>query len=433
MARQMGASVAQSCEGDPAALVGSYRLIRNAAVAPEAIREGGFGEVARQAQERGVLLAVEDTTTLSYAHAVAAELGTTGSRRDAKQRGYLVHSVLLLDAASEHTLGLVEQRHWCRDEADFGKKHARKQRAYADKESHKWEQASECVAARLGEAMDRTISVCDRESDVYEYLRYKQQRGQRYVVRAQSDRRVLEAEHPTLFAALERTAQTLCGYTVTVEQRGGRRARQAKVALRSLSVTLQAPADRPAGSASLPVNAVLAEEIDPPPDVEALRWILLTSEPVASAEHALQVVRYYELRWRIEEYHKAWKSGVGIERQRFQCAQNLERMLAVTAFLAVRLLQLREHLSAPAERESSCEAILTPDEWHVLWLSREAGPPPAVAPSARWACLAVARLGGFADTKRTGRPGWDALWHGWARLQERLQGYQLAKRLAGQM
>jgi len=53
-------------------------------------------------------------------------------------------------------------------------------------------------------------------------------------------------------------------------------------------------------------------------------------------------------------------------------------------------------------------------------------------PSARWAFLALARLGGFTDTKRTGRPGWATIWHGWFRLQERVEGYRLAK-AAGEM
>jgi len=37
---------------------------------------------------------------------------------------------------------------------------------------------------------------------------------------------------------------------------------------------------------------------------------------------------------RIKDYHKAWKSVVGAERQRFQTVENLERMLVITAFVA---------------------------------------------------------------------------------------------------
>jgi hypothetical protein len=105
------------------------------------------------------------------------------------------------------------------------------------------------------------------------------------------------------------------------------------------------------------------------------------------------------------------------------------RGCGITAFLAVRLLQLRERLDAPVDMpETTCETVLSEDEWKVLWLSTEHNQPlPKIAPSARWAFYGIAKLGGFADTKRTGRPGWDTIWHGWFRLQERLDGYQLSK------
>lgn len=54
---------------------------------------------------------------------------------------------------------------------------------------------------------------------------------------------------------------------------------------------------------------------------------------------------------------------MGVERQRFQSAANLERMLVITAFLAVRLLQLREMLDTPEEDEQvSCDTLLSEDE-----------------------------------------------------------------------
>ena len=68
--------LAKPCEGESAALLGGYRLMRNDEVSPEAIREGGLGCVARQARSHpGALLAVEGATSMSYAHAVAAGWG----------------------------------------------------------------------------------------------------------------------------------------------------------------------------------------------------------------------------------------------------------------------------------------------------------------------------------------------------------------------
>src|SRR5260363_219083 len=82
---------------------------------PRGDQAGGFVATACQAQEHAVLLAVEDTTILTYEHAVASQLGTTSNNPNAKRRGDQVHSVLLLDALSEQTVGLIEQSHWCRE------------------------------------------------------------------------------------------------------------------------------------------------------------------------------------------------------------------------------------------------------------------------------------------------------------------------------
>jgi len=228
LARHAGSSLAQSCQSEQAAALGGYRLISNDKVEAQAIAESGFEAVAQLcAQHAGDLLAVEDTTTMQYTHAVAAHLGLVGSLPKSKQRGYLVHSVLLLGAESERTLGLLEQRRWCRDDACFGKTQARKHRAYQDKESFKWQQASERMAHRMGkQGMARTISVCDRESDIYDYLRYKLEQGQRFVVRARCDR-PLSDQDQSLFAAVKDHGTVLYDSTVEIAQRGGRAARKA--------------------------------------------------------------------------------------------------------------------------------------------------------------------------------------------------------------
>jgi hypothetical protein len=75
------------------------------------------------------------------------------------------------------------------------------------------------MAEYMGSAIKRTISVCDRESDVYEYLLYKLREEQRFVVCAQVNRRVLHSDFK-LFEALECDASALCCYTVQIPQRG---------------------------------------------------------------------------------------------------------------------------------------------------------------------------------------------------------------------
>jgi hypothetical protein len=78
----------------------------------------------------------------------------------------------------------------------------------------------------------------------------------------------------------------------------------------------------------------------------------------------MRLVRFYELRGRVEEFHKAWKSaGTQVESFRLQTRNNLEKIIVITAFIAVRLLQLRELVGDKVNAKSvSCEQYFNPLE-----------------------------------------------------------------------
>jgi hypothetical protein len=430
LATHAGRSLAQSCDGDEIVQEGAYRLVRNHHVQPEALMEGGFLETAREAAHHQRLLAIEDTTTLSYRHAVRQGLGELGGGPGRRAgTGLWVHSALLVDADSEQTVGLIEQAYWSRPAAQRGQRHQRKKRAYEEKESYKWQRASARVAERLGAAMTQVMTVCDREADVFEYLHYKHSRGERFIVRAAQDRG-LWAEEQRLFEQVRKQGKRRGKVGVQVPQRGGRPARQAVLELRSAEVTLALP-KRPDGSELSPVrvNVVLAEERGRA--AEQLCWILLTSEAVDSAAQVQDILRCYGLRWRIEEFHKAWKSGAGVEELRMQHRDNLLKMAVMLAFVAVRLLQLRESLDNKALSEMPCTQVLGVEEWKLLWVSTQKRKTlPKDVPPLKWAYLAIAKLGGFTNTKRTGRASWETMWMGWSRLSERINGYRLLKEAA---
>lgn len=86
-------------------------MFRNATVDAEAIAESGYATTAARVGDYEELLAVEDTTTLSYAHSLTDELGDMGGKAQSQKRGYFVHSVLLVDPKSEGTVGLIAQWH----------------------------------------------------------------------------------------------------------------------------------------------------------------------------------------------------------------------------------------------------------------------------------------------------------------------------------
>lgn len=78
--------MAFSCKGDRAVLEGSYRFIGNNHISADAMRAAGFAHTAALAKDIAEILALEDTTSLSYKHQVAKSLGKLGKKTD-KSRG----------------------------------------------------------------------------------------------------------------------------------------------------------------------------------------------------------------------------------------------------------------------------------------------------------------------------------------------------------
>lgn len=416
-----------ACKGDAAAAEGAYRLLRNPKVEPDAIAEGGFAASAEEAKKRDLIVAIEDTTTLSYGHSAAESLGDLGGKAGSTKRGMFVHSVLLVDADRRDSIGLVEQERWIREPGKRGQRHRRRERDYRDKESFKWQRASERVSRRLGDTMERVISVCDREADVYEYLHYKREEGQRFLIRAAWNRTLVSSTQH--LREKVRRCPVIGHRVVDLPQYGGRKARTAKLSVRTTSVALSCPRRARGTLPPIEVTAILVVESRAPSNVEPLEWMLLTSEPAHTASEIERLVDLYALRWRIEEFHKAWKSGAGVEKRRMVDAENLERIAVILAFIAVRLLQLRELVSDHPEKP--CTEVLSPIEWKCLWASTEKKRPPTTAPPVRWAYHAVGKLGGWIDTKRTGRVGWQTLWEGWQRLEDRVDALIAARQFLG--
>ena len=87
-----------------------------------------------------------------------------------------------------------------------------------------------------------------------------------------------------------------------------RKKRTATLAIRFCPVKLRSP-QRLKETYCFNIYAVYAEEIEPPEGEEAISWMLLTTENVATNSDALTILQWYTYRWLIEEYHKILKSG----------------------------------------------------------------------------------------------------------------------------
>ena len=190
-------------------------------------------------------------------------------------------------------------------------------------------------------------------------------------------------------------------------------------------------ADAPTKLQTIKINVVIVTEKEPSTE-QVLEWILLTTEPVSSIDAVRKITRYYELRWRIEDFHKAWKSGSNVEKLRMQYADNLEKMIVILSFVAIRLLQLKEYFEPDQIMLDenyvciSCEELLSEIEWKVLWKTVEKKQFPLSPPDTTWAYQAIAKLGGWSNSKKTGKASWATIWNGWNKLNERIAGFLLA-------
>jgi len=422
LANHLGQSLVQSLKS-PADIEAAYRFTRNQAIDPQAIAEAGFAATVEHTKHYDCLLALEDTTSLEFSHqTVRGEMGHTTSNK--RSRGMHAHSVLLFAPEEQHVVGLIEQERWTRDLQAYGQNQRHASRPYIEKESYKWERASRAMETRLGNGIQKVISVCDREADVIEYLTYKVSHQQRFIVRSMQSRCIKESEE-RLYQYSDSLAHAGTR-TVQVRQKGGRKARKASCEVCYAPVTVKIPANKT--GEPVPLYYVGCQEVG---HEKGLHWHILTSEPVRTKEDAARILDHYEKRWLIEEFHKAWKSGgTQVEGLRMQSKENLERMVVILAFIAVRLHQLRYlGLNKEEAEKQSCETILSPLAWKILWSKQEKSKPPKHAPSLYWAYINLGKLAGWHDSKRNGRVGWERLWEGWFMLQTILEGYLLAQSL----
>jgi hypothetical protein len=405
---------------DWAELKAAYRFFGQGGVSFETVLAPHVERTRQQCCQPGEYLLIEDTTLLDYSAHEAAGLGVIG---DGAGRGFELHSTLAvevkawtLEARPEGAVvGLFAQQ--CRRPRRAPEGETRGERLSRSRKSQKW--AAGIRLAGIPPRGSRWILVADREADIYEVLRDCQKQGVDFVIRSCQNRR-LAAGAGHLQTAVAQA--TVLGQT-TVEVRGGKARRTALVEVRSLRVTVDGPWRPGQWQESLPeMEVVEVREINAPTEIsEPLHWILLTSLVCTTWVQAQRVVGYYTGRWWIEEYHKALKSGTGVEASQLEHADRLEPLIAILAVVATRLLNAK---MLARSQPDSLEAGQSFGPELLALLEKKFGSPPGGWTN-RNLVRAVARIGGFIGRKSDGEPGWQTIWRGWQRLWWMSQGANL--------
>ena len=80
---------------------------------------------------------------------------------------------------------------------------------------------------------------------------------------------------------------------------------------------------------------------------------MLTSMKIESVEQAIEALRWYVLRWRIEDWHRVIKTGCRIEDLALKTAERLKRAIGINLVIGWRIMLMtllgREMPELPAD------------------------------------------------------------------------------------
>jgi hypothetical protein len=337
--------------------------------------------------------------------------------------GLYLHPVVAVDADDDAILGLVEASFLSRTE---GRKAQRKVCAIQEKESYRWLRGAE-QAGRVCRTAAKITMIADRESDIFEAFALRPASVD-LLVRAAQDRSLDDGGR--LFAQADALPEA-GRLKLRLPAKPGRKAREALLAVRFMSVRLARPRGgvRAGLPASVSLNLVDVREVDPPAG-ETLHWRLLTTHPVAGPNQAFAVADLYRRRWAIEQLFRTLKTQ-GFDIEGLRIADDAPRCKLVMAALvaAVTIQQLvhaRDGAAGHAPPRPLTDAF-EPSDAPLLEAfcaklegktERQKNPHPNGSLAyAAWVC---ARLGGW--TGYYGKPGPVVMLQGWLDFQAAKQG-----------
>lgn len=394
---------------------GAYDLIENPAVQVEQLQEAAAAACAARSAEYPFIFVPVDGSSLTLTDRVpgAKDFGAIGANKFGA-RGLKVISAVGVSPEGV-PVGLLSQQWWSRKAAPKRrnkKRRGRDPRKVEEKETQHWLDAIEDTTRRMAEGAPQTSCwfQLDREGDAWPLLVALTESGHNFTVRASWNRRVHTATGTRYLRDVVKKKRIVGSYDLPVPAAPGRSERVARMAVRIATVQLDLRDKRTNRKWALSVNVVWSRELRTTPHGEKpLDWLLLTSVECSSLEQACRVIFGYSQRWRIEEFHRTWKSGAcNVEQTQLHAAAHVTKWATVLGTVALRIERLkylsRKQPDLPASVELSAVEIRT-----LLLLKRakkkrnETIPDtmPTIEQATRW----IAELGGYTGKSSGGPPG----------------------------
>jgi Transposase DNA-binding len=435
----MGESIPLACQ-DWANTKAAYRFFANERISEAEILEGHLRSTRdRFAAANGPVLILHDTTEFTYqreradqidvVHQLNCGMDKYGGRKLRTVCGLLMHSSLAVTLEGL-PLGLAAVKFWTRSKFKGTaalKKTINPTRVPIErKESFRWLENMRQSTALFADPA-RCVHIGDRESDIYELFCTAQELGTHFLVRTCVDRLAGDGTHTVADEMRDVNVSGL--HFVEVRDSKGN-PDTAVVEIRYRRVHVLPPIGKQKRYPALTLTVLHAQEREEPADRPKIDWKLITDLPVHSHDAAIEKLRWYALRWKIEVFHKILKSGCNAETARLKTAERLVKLIAVFCILSWRVFWMtminRSAPNAPpalalTDLETALLDQLVPD--------KQEHPPCNKTLSVY--LIKVARLGGYLARASDPPPGNTVIWRGLSRLVDITIGATLRTQLVG--
>lgn len=350
MMKSPGRAFAGAVNGDKAMIKGYYRFIDvpdTSSVTMENILLPHRRMTIRRMKGQDVALCIQDGSDLNYNNLEQCEgLGTLSKNQTgAKSKGLKLHSTFAVSGDGT-PLGILKAQ--CSAPEPVPKDSCRADIPIEQKQTFSWiEGYRDCVEVARTIPDTRVVCVMDREADIFEL--FEEQRRQPeadLLIRARHNRCIVNGGK--LFDAVK-SAPVRQRLTFPVPRQSARPKkskqkarpkrdeRVAHVAVRYKEIELRPPENH-VGKPPVKVSIVHIFEEHPPSGAVPVEWFLLTTIKVNSPEMAQLCVKWYRLRWRIEDFHRVLKSGCKVEGMAHKTAERLRRAIAINMVIAWRIM-----------------------------------------------------------------------------------------------
>ncbi len=420
--KTMGSPVKTTMERDPAAVQAFWRFWGKAdqfGVTLENILALHRKRTTERARTQDIVICVMDATKISYStRPKTSDLDVIGhNQTSAKARGIHLHATIAFNQGGL-PLGVLR--------CTYGQV-SPKTRSWID-----GLQDADAMAATLPR---KTMVLCvmDREANAFDILATQRTLKRAHLlVRAKHNRHLDTEKEQRLFNAMRKGP--VAGIIELSVERLSRREKSGRVTSngsepRHAHMDLRfgkylLPPTKDATQDPLPVWGIHMYEASPPADSEPIEWYLLSTQEITSVEQAKDMVKYYQLRWRIEDHFRVLKTGCKVENLWMQDAKALHRVITLYMVSAWRIMLMtllgRETVDLPAE------VFFTESELKMMEVYAQTYKVPAHT-DLKSAIRLVAMMGGYMDRKNDPPPGHEIMWRGYARLQMRAITYEELK------